>query len=188
MRILEGFEELAAKRWLYSAIDAAKNYSTCHRSKCGAVLVATDKDLRSMIIGSGYNSAPRNCTLDECFKAQLPKGFKSDKTCCIHAEQRAIRDADRNYPALVSGSTLYFIRLDEHNEPKPSGHPYCTMCSKASLDAGIGEFVLLHPTGYEIKGLDGLVVGSALSQDSFVAYPAEEYNQLSFLHAGPLQR
>ena len=97
----------------------------------------------------------------DCFKDTLDKTFKSDKTCCIHAEQRAIMDALKDYPGQIRESRLYFIRLDDQNQPKKSGKPYCTICSKMALDAGISEFVLWHKEGITV-------------------YDTKEYNELSF--------
>jgi deoxycytidylate deaminase len=135
-------------------VDIARK-STCHRSKCGSIIINDDK-----IIGVGYNSQPCNIT-GECFKDTLSKEFKSDKTCCIHAEQRAIFDALKTNPDSIVGSTLYFIRLDENDNPKRSGDPYCTICSKSALDVGIKDFCLWHHDGWN-------------------AYQTDYYNQLSF--------
>lgn len=135
-------------------IDTARKASCC-RSKCGSIIINGDK-----IIGKGYNSQP--CDIEgECFKDDLSKDFKSDKTCCIHAEQRAIFDALKNNPNEVSGSTLLFIRLDENNNPKHSGEPYCTICSKMALDVGIKSFCLWHKEGW-------------------TSYETNYYNKLSF--------
>ena len=75
----------------------------------------------------------------------------TDKTCCVHAEQRAIMDALRNNTNKIMGSTLYFIRLDDtrifSQIGAQAGKPYCTICSKMSLDAGIKKFVLWHKQG-----------------------------------------
>lgn len=129
--------------------------STCHRSKCGSIIVKDGK-----IIGVGYNSQP--CNIEgECFKDFLPSEFKSDKTCCIHAEQRAIFDALKRNGDMLEGSILFFIRLDENDNPKRSGEPYCTICSKSALDVGISKFCLWHQSGW-------------------TAYETEYYNKLSF--------
>jgi deoxycytidylate deaminase len=96
-----------------------------------------------------------------CFKDSLSIDFKSDKTCCIHAEQRAIIDTLRKNPERISGSSLFFIRLDENDIPKRSGDPYCTICSKMALDVGIKYFNLWH-------------------NDGWVAYETDYYNKLSF--------
>lgn len=118
-------------------VDIAK-LSTCKRSKCGSVVVADD----FQIIGYGYNSMPCNVS-GECFKDKLDPTFKSDKTCCVHAEQRAIINMlksdlkEKRYT-----SSLFFIRLDENDQPKHSGKPYCSICSKMALDSEIRNFVL----------------------------------------------
>jgi len=62
---------------------------------------------------------------------------------------------------LLVGSTIYFVRLGDDGEPKPSGEPYCTICSKTTLDVGIATFVLWRPEGFR-------------------AYGTYEYNELSF--------
>lgn len=135
-------------------IDIAK-LATCKRSKCGSIIVSD-----GVIIGEGYNSMP--CDVNgECFKDTLAPTFKSDKTCCIHAEQRAIIDALIKNSDKVRGSTLFFIRLDEGDNPKQSGKPYCSICSKMALDVGIENFVLWHKEGW-------------------TAYRTEEYNELTF--------
>lgn len=140
----------------YATQEARK--ATCLRSKCGTVIVKNEE-----IIGTGFNSPPagqeaqRRCLR----KKEVGPGFKSDRTCCIHAEQRAIMDALRKNPDKIIGSTLYFIRLDENGFPKRSGEPYCTHCSKLALDSGVAEFVLWR---------DGEL--------SF--YKTDEYNDLSY--------
>lgn len=135
-------------------IEVAKK-STCSRSKCGSILIKN-----YIIIGEGYNAMPCN-NQTECFKDSLPGNFKSDKTCCVHAEQRAIMDALTKHPKSVPGSDLLFIRLDENDNPKRSGEPYCTICSKMALDAGVSRFFLWHKEGW-------------------TAYDTAHYNELSF--------
>lgn len=132
--------------------------ATCERSKCGSVIV-----FKNIIIGEGYNSMPCN-KVGACFKGNLSPTFKSDKTCCIHAEQRAIMDALARHNNLVEGSVLYFLRLDENDQPKHSGKPYCSICSKMALDAGISKFVLWHKEGW-------------------TAYDTQEYNELTFQYS-----
>ncbi len=156
MEYLTGLDKIFAQKQLFLAANVAKN-STCFRSQCGSVIVSQD----SIVIGSGYNSPPQNCTLERCLKDLLPQDFKSDKTCCLHAEQRAIRDAYKNQPLDLVNATLYFIRLGESGEPLHAGEPYCTICSKDALDAKIYKFVLWHPEG-------------------IAAYETKEYNERSF--------
>ncbi|MFW6226364.1 MAG: hypothetical protein ACOC3V_05355 [bacterium] len=136
-------------------IDVAKK-ATCRRSKCGSVIVSDN-----LIIGEGYNSKPCNET-GECSKDSLAPTFKSDKTCCVHAEQRAIIDTlKKEHRDKINGSTLFFIRLDDNDNPKFSGKPYCSICSKMALDVGISNFVLYHENGW-------------------TSYDTKEYNDLTF--------
>jgi len=106
--------------------------------------------------------------MPECLKDRWPVGFRSDRTCCVHAEQRAISDALAGHGPIEAGSTIFFVRISEDGATKVSGAPYCTICSKMVLDVGIDEFVLLHTEGP-------------------TAYGALEYNELSFAHAGPIE-
>lgn len=79
------------------------------------------------IIGSGFNSPPQD--IEEQRRCSYSKDSYhkkvTDKTCCVHAEQRAIIDALRKNSDKLSGSRLYFVRLD----------------------VGIVEFVLWHDEG-----------------------------------------
>jgi deoxycytidylate deaminase len=102
-------------------------------------------------------------------RCDIPKTayhFKvTDKTCCVHAEQRAIMDALRRNPDKLSGSRLYFVRVDGEGDPvRAAGKPYCTACSKMALDAGVAEFVLWH-------------------RDGICVYDTGEYNLLSYKYS-----
>ena len=135
--------------------------STCVRSKCGSVIYSGGD-----VIGAGWNSQPNSLGAHcDCFKDTLGENFKSDKTCCVHAEQRAIMDALKHEPDKLRGSHLFFIRLDENNLPKRSGKPYCTICSKMALDVGIATFSLWQEGGW-------------------VSYDTKYYNKLSFEYNG----
>lgn len=143
MHILSGEEETQALLYIEEAVELAKK-SICYRSLCGSVLVSESEE----IIGRGWNSPPNDMSLEYCLKDDLPDHFKSDKTCCLHAEQRAIMDALSNHPAEIAGSTIYFIRLDtDTQEILVAGEPYCTICSKFALDAGVQDFVLYREEG-----------------------------------------
>lgn len=157
MKYLSGDEEKKALEYITKAAKSARD-ATCERAKCGSVIVYQDE-----VIGRGFNAPPQD---DEAGRrCALPKSSYNkkvtDKTCCIHAEQRAIMDALRKTPDKLSGSRLYFIRLDDKGEPSRAGEPYCTMCSKMTLDVGISEFVLWHNKGVCV-------------------YDTKEYNTLSF--------
>lgn len=161
MRLLDTEME----RWVDACVKEARR-ATCTRSRCGSVIV-----MDAVIIGKGHNSPPgddesqRRCANGK--EDYHPK--VTDKTCCIHAEQRAIMDALRNNPGKLAGATLYFVRLDGKGEKSIAGKPYCTICSKMALDVGIKEFVLWHKEG-------------------IVAYGAEEYNDLSYAFRGGGER
>ncbi len=132
--------------------------ATCLRDKCWSIIVK-DKE----IIWSGFNSPPANqenqrrCNVD---KSKYHPKVK-DTTCCIHAEQRAIIDTLKTNPDKITWSRLYFVRLNIDGNIEPAGKPYCTICSKMTLDSWISEFVLLHPEWVCI-------------------YDTDEYNKLSF--------
>lgn len=156
MRRLEDFEIDSAKDYFLKAREEAMK-SLCYLKKYGAILV---NDCR--ILGKGFNSPPGNKKLERCFKDSLPGDFKSDRTCCVHAEQRAIDNAlDKYNKEKVNGSTLYITRINGDKSIIPVGKPYCTICSKIALDNGIAKWVLFH-------------------EDGFYEYDAEEYNNISF--------
>lgn len=145
--------------WIMKSVVRVAKLSTCKRSKCGSVIVKKYYERETEIIAEGYNSMPCDET-GECFKDSLPSNFKSDKTCCVHAEQRAILDALEKGQDLLA-TDIYFIRLDENDNPIPAGEPYCTICSKMALDVGISRFVLWHKEGW-------------------TSYDTKYYNELSF--------
>lgn len=165
MRYLSGDEEIKALEYIAKAAEIALS-STCERSRCGSIIVQKDQ-----IIGSGFNSPPQN--REEQRRCSYPKDLYhpkvTDKTCCVHAEQRAIIDALKNNSDKIAGSRLYFISLDRDGAFSKtgvqSGKPYCTICSKMSLDVGIKEFVLRHEEG-------------------ICVYDTAEYNLLSFQFKG----
>ena len=161
MKILSGIDKEKAEEYIYKTVIMARK-ATCLRSKCGSVVVKNNQ-----IIGSGFNSPPANLENQRrciCLKGDYHKKV-TDKTCCLHAEQRAIIDSLKNNPDKLDGSRIYFIRLDEEGLKKESGEPYCTICSKMALDVGIKEFVLLKKEG-------------------ICVYDTEEYNDLSYKFKG----
>jgi deoxycytidylate deaminase len=129
----------------------------CLRDKCGAVVVLNNK-----IIGEGFNGpAGDSATAQKC-ELDLLNTIKpkSDRTCCVHAEWRAVIDAVRR-KGDIRGSTIYFTRVDDEGNILKSGEPYCTVCSRLALDTGIKYFALRHDTGIKL-------------------YDTDEYNDLSY--------
>ena len=161
MKVLTGMDESLALKFLEKAAEVAKN-STCLRAKCGSVIISGYN-----IIGEGFNSPPGNHEEQRrCLehKSELhPK--VSDKTCCIHAEQRAIISALMGRHDKIFKSDIYFARIDERGKIQECGAPYCTHCSKLTLDVGISRFILLNKEG-------------------ICAYNTQEYNLLSFKYGG----
>mgnify|MGYP001596575954 FL=1 len=156
MHFLEEKKEKEAVRWMSEAANVARK-ALCSRAKCGTVIVKDGE-----IIGTGYNAPPldkeENCM---CREELVPGKPKYDRTCCMHAEWRAIMDALKRNPKKLSGAVLYFTRVDEDGNIKKSGKPYCTVCSRMALDARISTFVLWHDEG-------------------ICEYPTDEYNRLSY--------
>lgn len=156
MEFLAGQQEKEAIQWMNQAAAVAEK-ALCHKAKCGTVIVKDGE-----IIGQGYNAPPldkeEHRTCDTEFGPGKPK---YDQTCCMHAEWRAIMDALRNNPEKIAGSKLYFTRVDDKGAIKKSGQPYCTVCSRLALDAGISAFVLWHKEG-------------------ICEYPTDEYDKLSY--------
>lgn len=148
--------DAVARQYLAEAALVAAQ-ATCLRAQCGSVVVKN-----GVIIGRGFNSPPQN--LEDQRRCEVEKSTYdakvTDKTCCIHAEQRAILDALKKHPDQIHGARLYFIKL-ANGKPTFSGQPYCTVCSKLALEVGLAEFVLWHETGITV-------------------YNTAEYNLLSF--------
>ena len=158
MRFLSGNEEKQARIYFNKAIETARN-STCLRSKCGAVIVKNGE-----IIGRGFNSPPGDLESQRrCLIKKDEYDLKvTDKTCCVHAEHRAVANAlDKYNKKKLIDSKLYFARLDLEDNFLYAGNPYCTICSKFVLDNKLKEFVLWHEQG-------------------ICVYNTEEYNDISF--------
>lgn len=157
MRRVEDTEFMAMRPYFEQAANIAIN-ATCLRAKCGSIIV---KD--TVVIGKGFNSpalddeAQRLCSV-EMDTTVRPK---YDKTCCIHAEWRAVLDACKTNADKLAGSVLYFMRIDAEGNFTDAGEPFCTTCSRLTMEAGIGEFALYNNEGADI-------------------YPLAEYNQKSY--------
>ncbi len=153
---LIGSQKKEAIQWMNGAADMAK-MALCHRAKCGTVIVKNGE-----VIGQGYNAPPLDKEENKiCDMEPSPGKPNYDKTCCMHAEWRAIMDALRQNPEKLEGSKLYFTRVDDNGNIKKSGEPFCTTCSRMALDVGVRKFVLWHESGIR-------------------EYPTDLYNQLSY--------
>lgn len=128
---LEGFQ---------AAAEIAQ-FATCYKARCGSVII----DSQGLIMGKGFNAPPlglesqRQCDRQWDF-ASKPK---YDRTCCIHAEWNAIFDALSQGDSLHErDATLYFMRVDAQGNWTEAGEPYCTVCSRLALQAGVKYFAL----------------------------------------------
>lgn len=156
MEYLTGQQEKEAIQWIDEAAKVAEK-ALCLQAKCGTVIVKDGE-----IIGEGYNAPPLDKEENRtCNKEFGPGKPQFDRTCCMHAEWRAIMDALKRNSEKVRGSKLYFTRVDGGGNIKRSGKPYCTVCSRMVLDAGIEKFVLWHEEGIR-------------------EYPTDEYDRLSY--------
>lgn len=124
----------------FEAAQEVATQATCTRARCGAVIVNETGN----IIGKGYNAPPLEDESQRMCDAEfnIQEKLKSDKTCCVHAEWNAIMEALQDYPAQIAGSTLYFMRVDEEGKFTEAGQPYCTVCSRLALQAGVYTFAL----------------------------------------------
>jgi deoxycytidylate deaminase len=155
MKYLSGAEEEEAIKWMEEAAKIAQS-ALCLRAKCGTVIVSDGN-----IIGKGYNAPPLDDLKNALCDTERGERGKHDRTCCMHAEWRAILDGVKRNPNRMVGSQLYFTRVNENGEILKSGEPYCSVCSRLALDAGVSEFVLWHEKG-------------------ICSYDTTEYNKLSF--------
>lgn len=158
MRRIEGEAVNSIKPFFAEAARMAAE-ATCLRAKCGSVIVAAT----GLVIGRGYNAPPLN---DESQRRcndvfELMSKPKYDKTCCVHAEWNAVIDACKTAPEKLAGATLYFMRIDNKGGFTDAGEPYCTTCSRFTMQAGVEEFALWNNNGADI-------------------YMLPEYNALSY--------
>ncbi|PIZ31245.1 MAG: hypothetical protein COY40_02605 [Alphaproteobacteria bacterium CG_4_10_14_0_8_um_filter_53_9] len=145
--------------WLEAAAEAARA-SVCCRRRCGSVLV--DVASGDVLMGA-ENARPAGAPV-HCDPYALASGFKSDKACCVHAEQRLVMQALREGVDMAA-CDLVFTSVDAAGERLVSGKPYCTICSKMVLEAGVRGWILDH-------------------EDGPIWYEAGEYNALSFRYDG----
>jgi deoxycytidylate deaminase len=150
-----------AEHWMHEAAKEAQR-ALCLKAKCGTVIVKDGE-----IIGRGYNAPPLDKEENRVCRVEFGPGKpRYDRTCCMHAEWRAMLDALRTHADKVVGSDLYFVRVDDTGAIKKSGKPYCTVCSRMALDIGIAHFALWHEEG-------------------IIEYPTREYDRLSYEYMSP---
>lgn len=156
MGYLKRQQEKEAIKWMNEAAKIAEK-ALCLKAKCGTVIVKDEE-----IIGCGYNAPPLDKEENRMCDKEVGIGKeKYDRTCCMHAEWRAIMDALKRNPEKLKGSKLYFTRVNGKGQIKKSGKPYCTVCSRLAHDSGIKKFILWHGEG-------------------ICEYPTDEYNKLSY--------
>lgn len=140
--IYEYFEEAAA----------VARQATCLRAKCGSVVVLKS----GVILGQGYNAPPLGDESQRFCETEFDtsKKQKYDNTCCVHAEWSAVIDTLQNVSAdQIADSRLYFMRVNDLGDFTDAGKPYCTTCSRFTMQAGIGEFALWNAGGADIYTL-----------------------------------
>jgi deoxycytidylate deaminase len=163
MRRVTG-NELERIRPYFDLAAEAASHSKCIRADCGSVIIDGD----GQVIGTGYNGPPlgdesqRTCVTTWDYE----KKPKFDITCCIHAEWRAVLDACKRNPDKLTGSTLYFMRVDADGRFTDSPVPYCTVCSRLTMEAGVAEFAMWNDQGADI-------------------YPLPEFNRASYAFFEP---
>lgn len=155
-------EETKNHEYYFKEATKLADQSMCSRGRGGSVVV-----LNGEIVGRGYNAPPNNDPQDKMCHTDYRTSSKpkSDRTCCIHAEWRAIINAIKN-KGDISGSSIYYANIDEDGQMLKAGKPYCTVCSRLALDVGIKYFGLWQKEGIKL-------------------FETKEYNRLSYdFHKG----
>ena len=123
-------------------LDIAKEIaqrSTCLCFKVGAIIVKDD-----VILGSGYNGAPRktgdclergNC-LREGLK--IPEGRKLEICRGVHAEANCIINASRAGMNVLGGDIYLWV---ENKEGQPVDAIFCFICKKMIINVGLHRVV-----------------------------------------------
>ena len=145
MRILDGVEAQEALLWFEKTAEVAAR-SLCKRALCGSIIVNNGE-----LVAEGFNSPPQgNGEYRTCANEyDIPAGFRHDRTCCIHAEQRAIQNAAHEGKD-INGSRIYFVAIDAQGNKILATDMKCTICSRAVLDAGITEFAFYAAEGIKV--------------------------------------
>ena len=161
MQRVTGSDLIPHRHYFQLAAEIAQS-AQCHQARCGAVIVRDGN-----VIGSGFNGPPLGKESNRTCGSQRNVLIKPkyDKTCCIHAEWRAILNACKAHPDKIVGSTLYFMRIDDSGNFTDAGVPYCTDCSRLTMESGVGYFALWN---------------KHRNDDGMDLYTAEEYDRASY--------
>lgn len=159
MKRLEAQDVRSRLKYFQVAAEVAGR-AECERASCGAVIADESGD----IIATGFNGPPLGSQSSSMCSKKLNNNSKPkyDKTCCVHAEWRAIIAACKSSKTIDRG-TLYFMRIDDSGDFANAGEPYCTVCSRLAIESGLAEFVLWNKDGADI-------------------YPVGEYNDKSYMY------
>src|SRR5579864_3731331 len=85
MELLIGQQNEQAIKWMQQTAAIAVQ-AKCLNAKCGTIILKDGE-----IIGTGYNAPPLDKEENRmCLKETGPGKPKFDRTCCVHAEWRAI--------------------------------------------------------------------------------------------------
>lgn len=128
--------------------------SPCAKSKRGVVIFAERaQSSAGIILGAGHNGPPGPM---KCLGAD-GKPLSCQSSCsrvAVHAEERALRYAQTQWPAFPSGPVhLVHVKVDPlrilpHGDPLATvvaaGPPSCVTCSRTILDAKFVTFVWLY--------------------------------------------
>ena len=136
-------ERPAWREYFLSIAQAVGKRATCLRRRYGAVIV---KD--NIIIGTGYNGAPRgeaNCIdtgLCERERLHVPKGQNYELCVAVHAEQNALINSD---PQRMEGADIYIVGFNADGT-LASGKP-CLLCRRMLVNARIAKAIYRETDG-----------------------------------------
>lgn len=161
----------ALKSWVEHAVLVAMR-SPC-ASKRGVVIADDD----GMLLGQGYNDQP--------FPFECDGSERCKKTCgktAVHAEQRAILEADREQ---LKGAWMLHVKAKQ-GKPCASMNPSCLECSKLILASGIAWMHLIHdpvsqmlPGSEVVSEVEGFGSDGTLKQLHVRRYSAAHFHWLT---------
>lgn len=131
------------REYFLDIAQAVGRRATCLRRRYGAVIV---KD--RIIIGTGYNGAPRgeaNCIdtgMCERERLNVPKGQNYELCVAVHAEQNALINSD---PERMQDAEIYIVGFNADGTPA-SGKP-CLLCRRMLVNARIAKAIYRETDG-----------------------------------------